>query len=61
MHDGADVVQVQSRHVFDSLGGVLESRQANVKVDLIQVSAVKCVKLERKQRAGGVGGWVGDR
>lgn len=47
VYDGADAVQVQSRHVFDSPGGILESRQTHVKVDLIQVSTVKCVKLER--------------
>lgn len=50
MYDGVDVVQVQSGHVFDSPGGVLESRQAYVKVDLVQVSTVKCVELERASR-----------
>lgn len=50
MHDGDDVVQVQSGHVFDSPGSVLESRQTHVKVDLIQVSAVESVKLERASR-----------
>lgn len=49
VYDGADVVQVQSGHVFDSPGGVLESCQTHVKVDLIQVSAVKRVELEKDQ------------
>lgn len=41
--EGADVVQVQSAHVFDSAGDILESCQTHVKVDLIQVSAIKSV------------------
>ena len=47
MHDGADVVQVERLHVSDPPGGVLERHQAHVEVDLIQVSAVEGVELER--------------
>ncbi len=50
VYEGADVVQIQSGHVFDSPGGILESRQTYVKVDLIQVSTVKCIKLEKESR-----------
>lgn len=47
VHDSADVVQVQSLHAFNSSGGVLERRQTHVKMDLIQVSTVKRVQLQR--------------
>ena len=50
VYDGADVVQVHSGHVFDASCGVLESRQTHFKVDLIQVSTVKRIKLERASR-----------
>lgn len=46
VHDDVDIVQVQSRHFFDPPGGVLESRQTHIKVNLIQVSAVKRVELK---------------
>lgn len=46
VHEGADIIQVQGLHVLDSLGGLLESSQAHVEVDLIQVSAVERVQLE---------------
>lgn len=47
VYEDADVVQVQSLHVFDSLCRLLESRQPHVKVDLIQVAAVERIQLER--------------
>lgn len=50
VYDGADVVQVQCGHLFDSLGGFLESRQTHVEVDLIQVSTVKCVELHKRKQ-----------
>lgn len=53
MNDGVDVVQVQSLHVFNTLGGVLESCQTHIKVDLIQVSTVKCIELIRANRKQG--------
>lgn len=50
VYDGVDVVQVQSLHVFDAPGGALKSCQSHVKVDFIQVSTVKRIKLERASR-----------
>lgn len=47
--DGADVVEVQGGHSFHFPGCFLESRQTHVKVDFIQVSAVKSIKLEEKE------------
>lgn len=47
VYEDADVVQVQSLHVFDPLWRLLESCQPHVKVDLIQVAAVERVQLER--------------
>lgn len=41
----ADEVQVQSLHVFHTPGRFLKSWQAHIKVDFIQVSTVKCIKL----------------
>lgn len=41
--EGPDVVQVKSSHLCDSPGGVLKGCQTHVKVDLIQVSAVKSI------------------
>lgn len=41
--EGTDVVQVKRAHLCDSPGGVLKGCQAHVKVDLIQVSAVKSI------------------
>lgn len=46
VHDGADVVQVQSRHFFDSPGGVLESAETHVEVDLVQVPTVERIQLQ---------------
>ena len=54
VHDGADVVQVQSRHVSDPPGGVLESRETHVEVDLVQVSTIEGVQLEKASE----GEWV---
>lgn len=50
VYECADVVQVQGGHVFHAPGGVLESRQTDVEVDLIQVSTVKRVELARTIR-----------
>lgn len=47
VYEHADVVQVQGGHVFHTPGGVLESCQTDVEVDLIQVSTVKRVELAR--------------
>ena len=53
MDEGANVVHIQCGHVFDSPGGFLESSQTYVKVDLIQVSAIKCIQLETVIRRKG--------
>ena len=50
VNDGVDVVQVQSLHVFDVSGGVLERRQTQVEVDLVQVSTVERIQLEAESR-----------
>lgn len=50
VHNGGDVVHVQSLHVLDVPGGVQETRETHVEVDLIQVSTVKRVQLERESR-----------
>lgn len=46
VHDDVDVVHVQGRHALDPHGGVLESHQAHVKVDLVQVATVERVELK---------------
>lgn len=45
LHDGADVVKVKGFHLSYPPGGVLESCQADVKVNLIQVATVEGVEL----------------
>lgn len=47
--EGADVVQVKRSHLGDPPGGVLKGCQTDVKVDLVQVSAVKRVQLETRR------------
>lgn len=43
VRDGADEVQVGSLHVSDPSGGLLESCETHVEVDLIQVATVEGV------------------
>lgn len=49
VHHGNQVDRVQVPHPSDRAGGQLECRQAHVKINIIQVPAIKSVQLTREE------------
>lgn len=49
VHDSSQVSHIQSAHLFNVLGDLLERHETHVKVNLVQMAAIKCIELEKKQ------------
>ena len=47
MHNWDQVVNVYSLHLFNVRGNGLERREANIKVDIIKMSLIKGVKVQK--------------
>ncbi len=48
VHDSSQVSHIQSAHLFNVLGDLLERYEAHVKVNLVQMAAIKRVELGKK-------------
>lgn len=49
VHDSSQVSHIQSAHLFNVLGDLLERHETHVKVNLVQMAAIKRIELEKKQ------------
>jgi len=49
VHDSSQVSHIQRTHLFNVLGGFLKRHQTHIKVNLVQMPAVKGVELEKRE------------